>query len=381
MKERKRTFSIGFPYSSTSSSFTKSYIPPGRSNSGSSPDSIYLLVYEKCQYQVRISPLRYSSIGWSANNACAMRKCSSRRDTWFGKGNTLYVITRFIPREILSEISGMFSKSSDNSGILFLLSTLSNSPPSRSAFIKSMYNGKAAEYRPGFIAFSYGFSDEVFRSSTPDEAGTSTNALISTPESVSTIEEERNRKWQDLEGLHREHQRKIQDEELKAELEYVRLGGRLVAKPDLTYTNSKSRRTNEVWILSEAWKEYDKAWDRLFLSVKPMKKFMFRKIHFTFDDIPWPILKQYEYISPSGSNESRISVNDLTANAITQFLLHPLRDPSKSRKEKLREAILHYHPDKFQRFLHRITDSDRARVLHGIDAVIRALNELVNIEM
>lgn len=254
-----------------------------------------------------------------------------------------------------------------------------------------MHAERSVNYQPGFIGFPSGSAIEAVKIQVDV-----LHDFNETQEPISLkVENEVGDNLQKLDDLRRRHEKKIQEEGVKAELEYIRLGGRIPennnAAAELRQIfDSNAKVTEEERHLLQAWGEYDKAWDRLLLSVKPMKKFVFRKISFAFDEVPWPILKQYRLAMPisnsgqsqlnrsSTSTTNSISFNDFTAEAIAQFLLHPLRDPGKSRKDKLRDAILHYHPDKFNRFLHRIVDSDRARVLQGIDLVIKALNRLMH---
>jgi len=75
-----------------------------------------------------------------------------------------------------------------------------------------------------------------------------------------------------------------------------------------------------------------------------------------------------------------LALEDFTYAAIDRFLLHPAREPSKARRDKLRDAILRYHPDKFSRYLHRIVEEDRARVHEGVVIVTRHLNQLMSSE-
>ncbi|GJJ11544.1 hypothetical protein Clacol_005778 [Clathrus columnatus] len=251
----------------------------------------------------------------------------------------------------------------------------------------SIYTDEQTKYRPGFVAFPSGFMSISIEAFQP-------RASPNTPETISLVMHEptssmKHQKVVEPDVSRREHQRKIQEEGLKAELEYIRLGGRIPRKDTeaglIQTFDLKAKLTEEERSLLHAWEEYDKAWDRLLLSVRPMKKFVFRKISFTFNEIPWPVLKQFRPAIPLTSKCQKhnniatlLSLHDLTADNIALFLLHPLRDPNKSRKERLRNAILHYHPDKFSRFLHRVVEPDQDRVWQGIDIIIRALNQLMN---
>ena len=76
----------------------------------------------------------------------------------------------------------------------------------------------------------------------------------------------------------------------------------------------------------------------------------------------------------------------ITADAISTFLL-PLelfpphsQDSSvkKERRERLREAMLRFHPDKFEgRILGRVEERDRDRTKEAVAKVVVALNHLM----
>ena len=76
-----------------------------------------------------------------------------------------------------------------------------------------------------------------------------------------------------------------------------------------------------------------------------------------------------------GADEpARVRIEDLTAEAIAAFLLPPSdfdapsADPSKERKEKLRETMLRFHPDKFEgRVMKRVREKDRERVKEAVE--------------
>lgn len=102
-----------------------------------------------------------------------------------------------------------------------------------------------------------------------------------------------------------------------------------------------------------------------------------------FDDIPWPVAtahRQKVRKRESGvPRRSVITVDDLTAEAITAFLLPAGREFDKEkRKEKLRESFLRFHPDKFEgRFMRIVRESEREKVKEAIGQVSRVLNSLM----
>ncbi len=103
------------------------------------------------------------------------------------------------------------------------------------------------------------------------------------------------------------------------------------------------------------------------------------RVELTFGDIPWPIVAAYRQRRLDDTNPN-LQVDDLTADAISTFL-SPGRDVDggkKDRKDKFKEAMRRYHPDKFEgRFINRVKKEDWEMVLEGIGQVSRVLNSLM----
>ncbi|BGP18594.1 hypothetical protein JCM10213_002118 [Rhodosporidiobolus nylandii] len=92
-----------------------------------------------------------------------------------------------------------------------------------------------------------------------------------------------------------------------------------------------------------------------------------------FTDFPWPLFPPIALPPLSWP-----AVTDLTAPAISSFLL-PDSLPAEKHKAVLRQAILAYHPDRFQRFVSRIPEEKedvRERVRELGLRVSQVLNEL-----
>ncbi|KAI0633819.1 hypothetical protein C8Q77DRAFT_1025437, partial [Trametes polyzona] len=83
-----------------------------------------------------------------------------------------------------------------------------------------------------------------------------------------------------------------------------------------------------------------------------------------FRDIPWPTFSQPR------------SLDDLTAARVTRFVLSPLH-PGETRRDKVRNALRRWHPDRFGRVLARVDDGDREMVEEGVGVVVRCLNSLL----
>ena len=97
----------------------------------------------------------------------------------------------------------------------------------------------------------------------------------------------------------------------------------------------------------------------------------------TFADIPWPLF-------PPTRKGSELRVEDITPEAVTAFLLPDANgvkdgDVSRRHRDKLKETMLRFHPDKFQgRFMHRVPASDMESVREAAGQVTRVLNVLMS---
>ncbi|KAI8978189.1 hypothetical protein BD414DRAFT_422170 [Trametes punicea] len=106
-----------------------------------------------------------------------------------------------------------------------------------------------------------------------------------------------------------------------------------------------------------------------------------------FADVPWPVMPSSSSTSNRGERPM-VVLEDLTAEAISAFLLpapddaHQLGDAEtvkKDRKEKLRETMLRFHPDKFEgRIMRLVRASDKELVKEAAGIVARTLNTLMN---
>ncbi|GJE94628.1 hypothetical protein PsYK624_107990 [Phanerochaete sordida] len=108
---------------------------------------------------------------------------------------------------------------------------------------------------------------------------------------------------------------------------------------------------------------YEEAWQRLLAGTVDRE--------LRFEDVPWPVF----VVKGRGTA--------LTADAIAKFLLPPPRPfgtaaATKERRIRLREALLRFHPDKFEgRFLRYVRQADQDRVREGVVEVTRGLNALL----
>ncbi|KAF7979003.1 hypothetical protein HWV62_43961 [Athelia sp. TMB] len=103
-----------------------------------------------------------------------------------------------------------------------------------------------------------------------------------------------------------------------------------------------------------------------------------------FSDIPWPI---YEAQSSAKRPTAGLALNVITVDAIARFILSgpPTAQgltsdatEKKDRKERLRETMLRFHPDKFEgRLMRRVKEDEQVKVREAVGQVVRALNTLM----
>jgi len=109
--------------------------------------------------------------------------------------------------------------------------------------------------------------------------------------------------------------------------------------------------------LVDAWQKYETQWASLAASSEPLR----------FTDIPWPVHL------PSGPNKPE----DITTKEITRFLLSTSHSQNQSRKDRIRNGQLRWHPDRFQRVMRRVNEEDKGMVVDGVGIVARCLNDMM----
>ncbi|KAG8723163.1 hypothetical protein FRC09_004502 [Ceratobasidium sp. 395] len=123
----------------------------------------------------------------------------------------------------------------------------------------------------------------------------------------------------------------------------------------------EEKRKNEEQVIVAAWARYERGWTDLINGVIVDGR------QLTFYDIPWPVAMPAR------------SFDELQASAIERFLLSPYHSTTKTRKMRLRAALMQWHPDKFaQRFVDRIEESHRNAILAAVNSVARTITELMN---
>lgn len=149
----------------------------------------------------------------------------------------------------------------------------------------------------------------------------------------------------------------------------------------------RRRRERHDKRYKEAKERYEKQW-KVLLSGQRIEDER-KDLH--FEEIPWPVFPVD--VGPSTHQKGKqseavpnVCLEDLTVDAVSKFLLSstessglPTDDASrKIRRDKLREAMLRFHPDKFEgRILPRVQESDKDQVREGVSKVAIALNRLM----
>ncbi|KAF8590794.1 hypothetical protein K439DRAFT_1328811 [Ramaria rubella] len=108
----------------------------------------------------------------------------------------------------------------------------------------------------------------------------------------------------------------------------------------------------------EVWNAYESQWAA-----------MANATQLRFRSIPWPVLM------PVYSPETLLPIQ------IAAFILNPQHSQGKTRKDRLREALLRWHPDRFEaKWLKKVVEEERESVQEGVGLVVRALNDLLSAE-
>jgi len=118
----------------------------------------------------------------------------------------------------------------------------------------------------------------------------------------------------------------------------------------------------EARIAREGWESYTSRWASLAASASSTSARPLR-----FGDIPWPIFSTGPFIPA-----------DITAKRVGSFLLSRFHSTDKTTKERLRAALIQWHPDKFEaKWLRLVDANERTMVTEGVGAVARAINDLL----
>lgn len=106
-----------------------------------------------------------------------------------------------------------------------------------------------------------------------------------------------------------------------------------------------------------AWKAYERRWSAIAGDDGSSR--------LRFKSIPWPTT-----VPPR-------NVAEITPAAVAKFIFSPAHSEGMSRKERIRNALRRWHPDRFGRVLSRVDERDKGAVERGVGVVARCLNELL----
>ncbi|KAG8881340.1 hypothetical protein FRB98_004405 [Tulasnella sp. 332] len=124
----------------------------------------------------------------------------------------------------------------------------------------------------------------------------------------------------------------------------------------------REEKANEQFV--EGWKTYERRWADL---QREAAVATLALESLGFEDLPWPVV----------ASGYRTSLDGLTKEAISAFLLSPLHSEDKSHKVRIRGALLLYHPDRFEgRLMAGVRQKERERVKDAVGRIARVLTSL-----
>lgn len=164
----------------------------------------------------------------------------------------------------------------------------------------------------------------------------------------------------------RRHRQEVEDEkqrEQEREQERMeRKRRKQQQKADIRKLEEESRRKqqeNRAKVIRQAFEAYNATWASMTSSSAPTST------NLRFRDIPWPMMPQPK------------SPDDITLDTISTFLFSPDHSPEKSRKQRIRDAIFLYHPDRFEKWLGRISNDTEKHMAHeAAGRIVRFLTSL-----
>lgn len=123
---------------------------------------------------------------------------------------------------------------------------------------------------------------------------------------------------------------------------------------------NREAKANQQFV--EGWTAYERRWSELQQATTTASLV---PASMDLHALPWPIAQPIT------------SIDDLTTEAVSAFLLSHLHSADKPKRARLREALLLYHPDRFEgRFMTAIQADAKDRVQEAVGKVARILTSL-----
>ncbi|EUC57540.1 hypothetical protein RSOL_224300, partial [Rhizoctonia solani AG-3 Rhs1AP] len=199
----------------------------------------------------------------------------------------------------------------------------------------------------------------------PDRWGDSTSSHLR--DDPSMMDDDQYAEWVRAGMWRRTHKAEIEaqeraEEERKRKKERERDRRKETRRMEREDNERRTRRkqVKEQQLVVEGWIAYEAQWAQL----RPSEATSLR-----FTDLPWPC-----YPPP----RLPLDPDALSKQAISSFLLSPLHSIGKPRKQRLREALLLYHPDRFiAKWMGRVRKDDAQEVQEAVGRVARVLTGLV----
>ncbi|EIW77109.1 hypothetical protein CONPUDRAFT_168122 [Coniophora puteana RWD-64-598 SS2] len=217
----------------------------------------------------------------------------------------------------------------------------STTTPDGASFAKASYTprtGSAWSYASGHTTSTATNQTSTSASATPGTKPSASRPKPATSSSYTTLLSEA--EWR------RRQAEQAQQQEARFRQEQVRLEQERLSK--------ESRALSRMDII-RLFDSHQSQWDKLH-----------SRATLSWDDFPWPMFR------------CPIGPDDLTVAGISAYMLSPLQPTDKTVKERIREGIRKWHPDRFEtQVLWKVKEEDKERVKEGAGSVVRCLNDLL----
>ncbi|GJJ10088.1 hypothetical protein Clacol_004314 [Clathrus columnatus] len=136
--------------------------------------------------------------------------------------------------------------------------------------------------------------------------------------------------------------------------------------------------------LFNGWETYENSWKQLGVILSSMS-IITDHPHavpkLTFNLIPWPVSEIFITLpdsNPKLTNDTLFNTI-FSTETISTFLFSPHHSDQKSKRQRLRDALLHYHPDRFENYvLCSIEENETTVTKLAMSRVARVLNSMLS---